>query len=682
MPQFDNINEHYTDDDQSMRHRMDESYRQAVPLVQQFWNDADIDIRFKAGDQTLWNQIYGSLPIQTKRTFQFNRIRRIINMVCGYQRKNRKSTIVVPMENADQQTADDFSGLIQWANQYSNLYTILSESFEGACTSGFNLLSIWMDYNSDPVSGDIKVTNLHHNGCLVDPTFKRRDLSDANYIWTRRWMSKNQAKTLLPGREKEIEQMQISARRDDKFIYLPENYQFSLNGFVTYDEYWYLDSRETTQLIDLESGETLEWPGSPEALEIYKRDFPNVQTKKIQKPTVKLAISVNNRVMYNGPNPYQIDRYPFVGVFGYFEPEIPYFSLKMQGMVRGLRDSQYLYTRRRTIELDILESQINSGIKFKETALVDPDDAFLTGQGRRLALKASASMDDVEVIQPPQIPAGMFELSRALGDEITQISGVNEELLGAAEDDKSGLLSMLRQGAGLTTLQILYDQLDDSQKQAGQIFMDMIQANFSKGKVRRILNRQPSEQFTNRAFQKFDCQIEDGIMTSTQKQMQFQQLIALRQMDIQIPTDVLINAAPLQNKADLINAIKAQEEQQAQQAQMQMQSDLQQQQVLTNSLAAKAESDRALASERLNKIQTDQAMSMEKIAQSQQHREGAVLDRVRAAKELADMDLTQMQKMLDILTTLQQQEVATEQQNKVNLPGMPQQPSAQAEQRK
>jgi len=110
-----------------------------------------------------------------------------------------------------------------------------------------------------------------------------------------------------------------------------------------------------------------------------------------------------------------------------------------------------------------------------------------------------------------------------------------------------------------------------------------------------------------------------------------------------------------------------------------MQNDMQQQQVLTNSLAAKAESDRALASERLNKIQTDQAMSMEKIAQSQQHRESAVLDRVRAAKELADMDLTQLQKMLDILTTLQQQEVATEQQNKVNLPGMPQQPSARSE---
>lgn len=664
MPLFEDFSNYYTDgNDNDIKKIMDESYRQAVPLVQQFWNDADVDIRFKAGDQTLWNQIYGSLPIQSKRTFQFNRIRRIINLPTGYQRKNRKSTIIVPMENSDQQGADDFSGLIQWANQYSNAYSTLSDAFEGALTSGFNLLSVWMDYNSDPISGDIKLTNLYHNGALIDPTFKKKDLSDVNYIWTRRWMSKKQVASLLPGREKEIEGMQITAKRDDKFMYLPENYQFSLKGFLTFDEYWYLDSRETTLLIDPDSGETMEWPGGKEALEIYRKDFPNVQVHKMQKPTVKLAISVNNRIMYNGPNPYQIDRYPFVGVFGYFEPEIPYFSLKMQGMVRGLRDSQYLYTRRRTIELDILESQINSGIKFKETALVDPDDAFLTGQGRRLAIRNSASMDDVQVIQPPQIPAGMFELSKALGDEIQQISGVNEELLGSATDDSSGILSQLRQGAGLTTLQVLFDQLDDSQKQLGQIYMDMIQANFSKGKVKRILNREPSEQFSNKSFQKYDCQVEEGVMTSTQKQMQFQQLIALKQMDIAIPSKLIIDACPLQNKADLIKAIEAEEQQQAQAQQSQQQAELAQQQVLTNSLAAKADSDRALASERLNKIHTDQAMSMEKIAQSQEHREAAVLDRIKAAKELADMDLGQVQKMLDILVTLQQDERDTELHN-------------------
>ena len=48
----------------------------------------------------------------------------------------------------------------------------------------------------------------------------------------------------------------------------------------------------------------------------------------------------------------------------------------------------------------------------------------------------------------------LTELSNTLAEDITKISGINEELLGSATDDKSGVLSMLRQGAGLTTLQM------------------------------------------------------------------------------------------------------------------------------------------------------------------------------------------------------------------------------------
>jgi hypothetical protein len=63
----------------------------------------------------------------------------------------------------------------------------------------------------------------------------------------------------------------------------------------------------------------------------------------------------------------------------------------------------------------------------------------------------------------------MIQLSELLGQEIQQISGVNEELLGSAQDDKAGILSMLRQGAGLTTLQGLFDNLDFATKKSNPL---------------------------------------------------------------------------------------------------------------------------------------------------------------------------------------------------------------------
>src|SRR4029077_16637221 len=217
-----------------------------------------------------------------------------------------------------------------------------------------------------------------------------------------------------------------------------------------------------------------------------------------------------------------IDSYPFVPTFAYYYPEMPYFPMRIQGVVRGLRDSQYLYNRRKAIELDILESQINSGWIYKENALVNPKDVFLSGQGRGLALKEEAQMTDVQQIQAPQVPPSMIQLSELLAKEVQEISGVNEELLGSAMDDKAGILSMLRQGAGLTTLQILFDNLDHAQKQVGELCVELIQMNYAPGKVQKILGgEQPAAQFYNESFGKYGIVIEEGLNTPTQKQMNF-----------------------------------------------------------------------------------------------------------------------------------------------------------------
>src|SRR5579872_6930929 len=120
-----------------------------------------------------------------------------------------------------------------------------------------------------------------------------------------------------------------------------------------------------------------------------------------------------------------------------------------------------------------LLSSIFSNLKsilalFKENALVNPKDVFLSGQGRGLALKEEAQMTDVQQIQSPQIPPTTIELSKMLGEEINQIAGVSEELLGFDNKDTlSGFHSMLKQSASTTTLQILFDHLDRSIKLLG-----------------------------------------------------------------------------------------------------------------------------------------------------------------------------------------------------------------------
>ena len=585
-------------------------------------------------------------------------------MIGGHQRRTRKSIIAIPVENADNETADQFTKVLLWCVNQENILETISEAFEGALVGGMNLLQVWVDYRSDPVSGNIKVDNCSYNSFLIDPYFKKPDLSDCNALWKRSFLTKREAISLLPDHTDEIIGLigqDSGTGRDGKFQFMPESYNYGMKNLLTYDEFYYRDYRTQKMLVDSETGEIMEWKSeNKEGLEQFLATYPQVTVIESDIPTVRLAIVVQGKVMYDGPNPMGIDQYPFVPVLAYYAPQMPYFPWRIQGVVRGLRDAQYLYNRRKIIELDILESQINSGFIYKENALVNPKDVFLSGQGKGLALKEEAAMTDVQQIQAPQIPPSMIELSKILAEEMNQISGVNEELLGSANDDKAGILSQLRQGAGLTTLQVLFDELDRSQKLLGRLMIDIIQANFTPGKIQKILEgQQPAPQFYNKAFGKYNADVEDGLNTQTQRQMQFAQMLQLKELGVPISPADLLEAATLQNKDRIIKNLEQAEQgqQQMQQQQAQMQMQLQQAQV--ELAQARAKADTGLYLERTSRVEENRALAIKQLHEANKDDEVALLNKVKALKELETMDLDHMMKLLEMANGLKLAEQAS-----------------------
>jgi len=665
MPLFPQLGDAYynnqSEDAKSILSVMESRYAEAITINQSFWSQADQATRAEVGDVTLWTDLYGNVPAARNNRFSFNRIRRVVNMITGHQRKNRKSTICVPVENADQETADQFTKVLMWANNQESVLETISESFHGALVTGMNLLQIWLDYRSDPVSGNIKVDNCSYNSFLIDPYFRKADLSDCNFLWKRSFLTKRECISLMPQYTEEIMGMQSNdtgSAKDGKFQFLPESYNYGYKNLLTYDEYYYRDYRTQKMLVDTQTGEVQEWRSEDkEALDLFLATYPQIEEIEQEIPTVKLAIVIQGKVLYDGPNPLGIDTYPFIPVFAYYNPQMPYFPDRIQGVVNGLIPAQYLYNRRRTIELDILESQINSGWIYKEDALVDPKDVFLSGQGRGLALKSDAQMTDVQQIIAPQIPPSMIQLSELLAKEVMEISGVNEELLGSASDDKAGILSMLRQGSGLTTLQVLFDNLDRAQKLLGKMMISIIQSNFTPGKIQRILNEQPSDQFYNKAFGRYDAAIEEGLNTTTQKQMQFAQMLHLREAGVPITTQDLLEAATLQGKKKIIeNAVK-QEQQAAEAQKMQMQIAMQQQQAAIESAHAKALADKGLANERNSRVDENQSLAVERMHQANRDDSAALLDKIKAIKELEALDLSHLERLLNMANSLKQGEV-------------------------
>lgn len=381
--------------------------------------------------------------------------------------------------------------------------------------------------------------------------------------------------------------------------------------------------------------------------------YKQIKVVEQEVPTVKLTILVEGKVLYDGPNPLGIDRYPFVPVFGYYRPELVDYSLRVQGVVRGLRDAQYLFNRRKRIELDILESQINSGFMYKAKAVKDPKHLHQSGQGRSIVLDENAIIgQDIQQLQSASIDPSQFNISQSLKDLVHEISGANEELLGASIDDKAGILAMVRQSASLTTLQGLFDQLDNSQKLLGQVLLETIQSNFSPAKVKRILNEEPAPQFFKKAFGRYDAAVEEGLNTTTQKQMQFAQLQQLKEMGVKIPDSVLIDAITIQNKSELKKAIDQANQQEQQVQQMELSSQMQESQARTELTQARALADRGLGAERISRIKENQALAIERQSEAEKDDLQALLNAVKALKELDNIDLGQVSKILKLKSLL------------------------------
>jgi len=626
-----------------LKQMKDHFYQSNYTLNSAYWAQGTIDKRFKTGDQNLYNTFYGENN-QYSQKFFFNLIHRHISMICGYQRRNRKSTIFLPNRDNDDTLADDYNKVLRWCDDRDGFQEYLSQAFEGACDTGETLLHLYPDYTFDPISGDLFTDCVSYNNYLIDQP-RKQDLSDCNGIWRRRWTSKQMAKLLLPGYAKEIDKMKPNGAKDGRFPFQAELQNVALSNLFTYDEFYYRTTRPGKIIIDTLSGETTEWEeieGEQEDyLKVILQKQPWLKVKEVEIPTVKLIISLSDKIVYHGKNLLNIDEYPFVPVQCYVDQDVKY-AWRKRGIVRGLRDAQFLYNIRKVIELQLLQSSLNAGWIYSVDAVTDPKCFRQSsgGDGFLIPLKAGHTPAEIQRIEPVALPGSLLELSKSLSEDITKISGVNEELLGSATDDKSGILSMLRQGAGLTTLQTIFDKLDYSQRLYGKIRLSAIRKNFSKGKLRNILGRDADPRFFTAHSQKYAITVEEGNYSATQRQTELQQLLYFKEIGINISDKSILKAAVITNKNEII---KEMEEQNVQQAQAQ-QAQAQQQEKMDNAkimaMLSKSKVDMAKEQETYAKLGQIQAEAEHKHMQ-------ADLDLVKMMVELEDMQFSQMKKSFE-----------------------------------
>lgn len=632
-----------------------------------YYAQAYRDLRAYAGDN--WTNLERTkLERQNRMVLELNKIRRVVNLYSGYERENRTQTVTAPVEGSDEITADLFSNVMYYVYDKGNADYIFSEAFEHALKTGLAIVGIYMDYSKDKVNGDIKFYWKPFNALMLDPYFTKRDLSDCDQASTRDLLSKEQVKAMLPWIDPEEIDRIPTGIRDNKYqylgIYRQYNSTYIAANLVTYDQYWKRINKVQKYLVDEDTGVSEEWFGTraeeKELKEVLK-ETPQVKLITSHKRTVELNIIVGGQLLYSGPDPTGLDTFPFMPVILYHEPLIDTYELKIQGIVRSIRDAQRQYNRRHSQIIDLMESIINTGWITKNGAVLDPTMLMQAGQGRQIVVNDGYDVNaDVREISPPNIPPGYLQYQDIIDKNIMEIPGASDELLGLSstgDSQVSGKLAEVRSSNGLKGNRGIFDNLEQTKKYVGGLVLECIQKNYQPGKIYRITNKEPTEEFFSGQFGEYDCAIKQAVKTSTQREAYYFQLLQLVALGAPIPWEDIMEAAPLQGKTELIEKMAERAEQQ----QMQQQKMDEAEQIQKALEMSQIDQNTALAEERRARVLADIGLARERISEGEQNYAKALLDNAKTVKEIQDMD---RKRLLDVMALAadisQKQAVLTE----------------------
>jgi len=611
----------------------DDNYDRNYSNWSPFLAEAKKDLRCYEGDQ--WDEKKKAwLALQDREALVFNRVKRVVRVISGYERRNRLVMKVGPVGGEDDLACSQHTAvLMNIMNSNSGWpWMVVSDAFKfGPLITGMNLINFWPNRKSE-----IQFARNPFNKFMLDHNFTKIDLSDCYNLQRREMVTKEQAKRINPELSSEIMKIKPSGE-DQKFPMLSLRYR---EDIYPYDEHFKRVTKLKRVVVFRQTGK--QWlfddfvktiAGTKERAEFILKNSPLAFAElKDYVDTVELDVFFGGEFLKTYENPYGIDDFPFVLEIGDYVPEETASNLKVQSLIRPGRDPQQADNTRLCQMIDYFESVLGPGTDFEEDALVDEDDAYLAGQGQpRFFKKGKIASQAYKERTQADVPPGMFQLQQIFDRMGYEIPGINQELFEKEMKDVPGILWKLRQGETLTIQQDLFDNHRFSKKQLGKKLVRMVQTNFTQQMVQRITNEPVAPDFYRPDFTKYDCTLQEGLLTESQRQMAYAELTNMRERGMAIPDWLILEYAPIQLKHKIKQALAQGEKMQ----QMAAKIDQMEKQLTQQAKRAKIAADLGRAEERKSQVLENRA--------------NAQLSRVKTAKEIEGMNYERLEKMLDKL---------------------------------
>ena len=565
-------------------------------------------------------------------------------MVTGYQRQHRKNFMYAATEGSDPQTTDHYTRLMTHVSNTSGIHEAFSKACELAAISGMVLMQPYLDFTGeDQAQGDLKVKIWEYNSFLMDP-FWRNDINSANAIWCQEYITRKEASSRF-GEKANVAFASSGAGTPQgygSFYFLPENWAMSRSDLLVVSYIWYKWKRRKKRLYSPKRNQFFDFAGGDGQADEILRGIPDLELVDVEVPTWKLAVVLNDQLMYQGLNPLGTDSSPMIPVYWNYDPHISYPDLRVRSLIRPMRSPQFLFNHKVISNNDIAAATINAGWKRKVGAVANEDNLKKAGQGWDILINPGYELTDCEKIIPSAVPESDLALAQQMSDLIFQTSGINLENWSGQQDKQiSSLTAMIKQAANLMVFQKYFDQWDFSLKTLGEVLLQIVLNNWNAEKVALYLGEEPSPFFYSKVIAKYQTIVEESDLTPTQQNLQAQQMLEMNatfQREVFSPS-MIIPKLNITGKAEIIKILEQQEQQAAamQQHNEMVASALEEAKL--KELYSKAANNIAAARERASRSDSNVGLLEERLSEISKNQALSTKSKMEALEKLVDVSM-------------------------------------------
>jgi hypothetical protein len=619
--------------------KAEENWRRYVYLRENghldYVNKANKCDAFVLGDQ--WEKTDLAVLRSVRRpALTINQTLPTVAALMGEQINSRIDVAVKATKSGPEDVSDALEKLYKHENDRVSYPWIESEVFDDGIITSRGYFDIRLCFTKN-MQGQLELTALNPRNVLPDCDAESYDPDGWNDVVITKWMSPLDIAALYNKDDADY----LALENPDN--YTIETYDSILREYETFrstpaqGQPWVAADREFRRAIrvierqfyeltkvkcfvDLATGDTREVPTEWDREKIgmvmqkYRLAVVDMMLKRI-----RWRVTAGCCVLHEDWSPYQ----HFTVV-----PYFPYFRRgKTSGVVEHILGPQELLNKSVSQELHVINTTANSGWKLKSGGLRNMTTEELEQRGAQTGLVME--LDDVksaEKIEPNQIPTGLDRLVYKAQEFIQGISTVNDSTLGDDREDVAAKAIREKAKNNSKAHAKVFDNLNRTRKLLALRALNIFQDYYTEPRVIRIVKDEINDEHEDLQLNTYDEAVGrivndlsigeyDVTITvtpnkDTVQEAEFDQAVAMRELGIQIPDEILIENSNLKSKRKILKALKDAKAS----PQVQQQDALQQRAALAEIENTEADTQRAQADTALKAANAKRAMAEAAVA--------------------------------------------------------------------